>query len=105
MPLRLPGDRQGWHRDTNPVTALLILTRTDGDYGTHVQDRHGDAFYVRNEPGDLWIMRGRELRHEVPPVPEGKWRVTVPLNYYHPNDVWRPADMDNLVYHDGAKGA
>lgn len=93
-----PGDCQGWHYDTNPLTALLILTETDGDYGTEVQMRDGSTMCLRNEPGDLWVMLGRELKHRVLPLPEGKVRVTVPLNYYHPDDTWRPEGMDARVY-------
>lgn len=93
-----PGDRQGWHYDTNPLTGLLILTETDGDYGTEVQMRDGTTLTLRNDPGDLWVMLGRELKHRVLPLPEGKVRVTVPLNYYHPNDTWRPEGMDERVY-------
>lgn len=93
-----PNDQQGWHKDTNPLTALLILTETKGNYGTEIEFNDGTAGNLENNPGDLWVMYGRELRHRVPSVPEGKWRVTVPLNYYHPDDTWRPADMDKLVY-------
>jgi hypothetical protein len=30
-------------------------------------------------------------------------RITVPLNLYHPDDVWRPAGIDQIVY--GARPA
>jgi len=93
-----PGDQQGWHRDTNPLTALLIATETLGNYGTEIEARDGSVFNLENQPGDLWVMYGRELRHRVPSIPEGKWRVTIPLNYYHPDDVWRPQGTDNLIY-------
>lgn len=93
-----PGDSQGWHKDTNPFTALLILTETTGTYGTEIEGLDGSRFNLENEPGDMWLMYGRELRHRVPSVPEGKWRVTVPFNYYHPDDFWRPEGMDELVY-------
>lgn len=92
------GDQHGWHRDTNPLTALLILTNTVGNYGTEVEGRDGRIFNLKNTAGDLWLMQGRELRHRVPPLPEGAFRVTVPLNYYHPDDVWRPEGTDELVY-------
>jgi hypothetical protein len=93
-----PGDGQGWHRDTNALTALLILTDTDGDYGTLVEGRNLKQFNVRNHAGDLWMMYGRELRHMVPPLPDGVVRVTVPLNYYFTDDVWRPEDADGMIY-------
>lgn len=93
-----PGDEHGWHRDTNPLTALLILTDTHGDYGTEIEERDGSTLHLRNNAGDLLLMQGRELRHRVPPLPQGYWRVTVPLNYYFPDDVWRPDGTDELVY-------
>jgi len=93
-----PGDGQGWHRDTNALTALLVLTDTDGDYGTLVEGRNREHFHVRNKAGDLWLMYGRELRHMVPPVSEGVFRVTVPLNYYFTDDLWRPEDADAMIY-------
>ncbi len=66
-----PGDRAGAGTgDTNPLTAMLILTETKGQYGTHIERRDGSTFHLENEPGDLLVMLGRELRHEVPALPE-----------------------------------
>jgi hypothetical protein len=93
-----PNDQQGWHKDTNAFTALLILTDTGPGYGTEIEGIDGNVFNLENEAGDLWLMYGRELRHRVPPIPEGKWRVTVPMNYYFSDDTWRPEGMDDLVY-------
>lgn len=93
------GDCQGWHRDTNPVTALLCLTGVDGDWGTNLVQRDGVLVQVRTRPGDLVVFYGRELRHFVPRFPEGEEaRVTIPANYYHPDDQWRPDGIDDLVY-------
>lgn len=93
-----PNDQQSWHKDTNAFTALLILTDTVGNYGTEIEGIDGVTFNLENTAGDLWLMYGRELRHRVPAVPEGKWRVTVPMNYYFVDDTWRPEGMDDLVY-------
>lgn len=93
-----PGDEQGWHLDTNPLTVLLILTATQGDYGTEMETRSGTHFNLKNDPGDCFVFLGRELRHRVPPLPTNHWRVTIPLNYYHPDDTWRPEGMDDIVY-------
>lgn len=93
-----PNDQQGWHKDTNAFTALLVLTDTVGNYGTEIERTDGTVFNLENEAGDLWLMYGREIRHRVPPIPEGKWRVTVPMNYYFSDDTWRPEGMDDLVY-------
>ena len=97
-----PGDGQSWHRDTNPLTAMLILTETRGSHGTQVELRDGSILSLENEPGDLWVMLGRELRHSVPPLPPEHVRVTVPLNYYHPDDVWRPEGIDGMIYGQNA---
>lgn len=92
-----PGDCHGWHLDTNPVTAMLILTATPGDWGTEIDDGTR-TFHLRNEPGDMLVMFGRQIRHRVPELPDGERRITVPLNYYHPADTWRPTATDRLVY-------
>lgn len=93
-----PGDGQGWHKDTNALTCLLILTETDGNYGTEIEERDGTHLNLRNLPGDCLVMAGRELRHMVPPLPKGKFRVTVPMNYYFTDDLWRPDWADDMVY-------
>ena len=97
-----PNDQQSWHKDTNAFTALLILTDTVGNYGTEIEGIDGRVFNLENEAGDLWLMYGRELRHRVPAMPKDKWRVTVPMNYYFVDDIWRPGDMDEMVYGNNA---
>lgn len=95
-----PGDEQGWHYDTNPLTALLYLTATNNATGTRIRVPGCGDVPVIAQPGDLLLMDGRRLLHHVPPVPPGGQRVTVPLNYYLPGDCERPEGIDRLVYGD-----
>jgi hypothetical protein len=97
-----PGGTQGWHRDTNPVTALLYLT--DDGHSTVVESLSGEIESIAHERGDLLLMQGRRCRHHVPAMrPGSPDRITVPLNLYHPDDVWRPPGIDEIVY--GARTA
>lgn len=93
------GDGQGWHYDTNSLTALLYLTDTTEETGTRVmlgEDADTMAAVVARA-GDLLVMDGRHLWHRVPEHPGGT-RITCPLNYYLPGDTDRPAGIDTLVY-------
>lgn len=86
------GDYHGAHVDTNPVTVLLYLT---GGAPTTVENLHGETENVMPFPGSLLLMQGRRCLHSVSAhdsTRHGVYRVTVPMNYYHPDDTWRPAD-------------
>lgn len=85
-----PGDHQNWHRDTNPITALLVLAGPPP-----VLERIQIPAVT---PGTLLIFAGREHVHYVPPSDD--WKVTVPFNLYHPWDTWRPEGMDGYVCKD-----
>jgi hypothetical protein len=94
---RAPGGTQGWHRDTNAVTALLYLT--DDGHPTVVENLRGEEEEIPHEAGDLLLMQGRRCRHWVPPMsPDTPNRLSVPLNLYHPDDTWRPEGIDDVVY-------
>lgn len=95
-----PNDEQGWHRDTNALTALLYLTDCDEKTGTLVEPLDGtEPFALLADAGDLLIMQGRKVRHKVQPVPgDYPTRVTCPLNLYYPGDTWRPEGIDEIVY-------
>lgn len=86
-----PLDEQEWHRDSNPVAALLVL-RGDGP------QFKGDRCTVRCEAGTLLVFAGRARWHRVPPMGPEEWKVAVPFNLYHPEDTWRPAGQDERVY-------
>jgi hypothetical protein len=87
-----PGDEQGPHRDSNPLTALLILEGA-APYFTGMAAVN-DAL-IDTGPGDLLIFQGRRHWHSVKPSPG---RVTAVYNLYHPEDRWRPAGQDRRVY-------
>lgn len=99
------GDEQGWHLDTNAVTALLYLTDVPAKYGTillpvprHPEDEP-DPVQHAVTAGTLLLMQGRRVLHRVPKLgPDAPLRITAPLNLYHPDDTWRPADIDDVVY-------
>ena len=84
---------QGWHYDTNPVSALLYLT--DGGQPTEFA-MNDSLFRLYPRTGSLALFRGRHLLHRVPPGPQ--LRITCPINLYHPNDTNRPDWVDRLVY-------
>lgn len=86
-------DCQGWHRDTNPVTALLVLRGSSPTFGARQIDRPAPV-----APGSLLVFAGRHFRHMVPAEERRVPKVAVAFNLYHPEDTWRPADMDGLVY-------
>lgn len=84
------GDFHGEHFDTQPVTALLYLT---GGAATELHDLRGERASVEPYPGSLLLMQGRRCLHWVPAHDEtlhGAYRITVPMNYYFPDDTYRP---------------
>ena len=91
-------DSHGWHYDTNAVTALVYLT--DDGHGTEVVDLCGSQRTLVHGAGTLLLMQGRRVRHRVPTLFAKVDRITVPLNYYHPDDLDRPPETERLVYGD-----
>jgi len=85
-----PGDGQGLHVDTNPITVLLLLMGEGGP-----ETGHGVHPLA---PGQALVFRGGDIPHRVRPA--SAWRVTVPLNFYTPDDMHRPDYADALVYGD-----
>lgn len=83
------GDEQGPHLDSNPLTALLIL---DGGPPEFIDMPTLPSL----DPGAMLLFQGRRLWHRVPPVADRK--VSVVINLYHPEDQWRPAVQDALIY-------
>lgn len=87
-----PGDEQGPHRDSNPLTALLVL---QGPAPVFADPASGWM-----PPGDcgglLFVFQGRRLWHHVPP--NGGRKAVIVFNLYHPEDTWRPPDQDVRIY-------
>jgi len=85
------GDEQGPHRDSNPITALLVLSG-------HMPTLRDLTLPGWDEPatGHLAVFQGRRLWHGVEPVTDVK--VVAVFNLYHPGDTWRPAQLDKLIY-------
>ena len=85
-----PDDAQGLHRDSNPLTALLILQGRAPRFPALNLDSDYDF------AGVLLVFQGRRLWHCVPAGTSRK--VSVVFNLYHPEDTWRPADQDARIY-------
>lgn len=82
------GDAQDWHYDSNALTALLYLTATDPDTATQFRPFPDVIRHMEAAPGDLLLMKGREVLHRVPSLPDGTFRITCPLNLYYSDDTW-----------------
>jgi len=89
-----PGDYQGLHIDTNPLTALLCLTHSEAPVFPGAKKGPPSKL----EPGDVLLFRGL-LQHRVPPAPD--WRCTIPFNLYTDETQRRHEDTDLLVYGPG----
>lgn len=115
-----PGDNQGWHYDTQPVTVLLWLTDCPkgGELvfvpegkpateqgGQDIVDVIGDAplFVLRPHAGQVTCFSGRRYVHKVKFQPDPSDRLMLALNYYFSDDLWRPDGIDNVVYGSAAK--
>lgn len=88
---------QGWHYDTNGVTALLYLT--DNEEGcTRVVGLDGEVYTVFPRAGDMLLMQGRRCWHRPDPVIT-EVKAVVPFNLYIAgDDTPRPANLDDLLY-------
>lgn len=94
-----PGDLLHWHVDSNPISALLILK---GDTPKMHNPRTDVHYPPRPADGSLLVFAGRLIPHGV--AAQTAWKATVPFNLYHPEDLWRPAGMDGLIYGDEQHG-
>lgn len=90
-----PGDEQGPHRDSNPLTGLLILR---GELPV-LRDLDVPEWPLgRDMTGWLAIFQGRRLWHGVPRLANGPSKVVAVYNLYHPGDTWRPDGIDRIIY-------
>jgi hypothetical protein len=92
-----PGDSQGWHLDTNPVTALLLLRVTDGVSPILWEDLEGRMRGVKCAAGDLVAFEGKRVRHCVPLHGDDDATVMLLFNLYLPDDSERPPEMDQFA--------
>jgi hypothetical protein len=99
-----PGDSQGWHLDTNPVTALYLLRVSPGVPPVLWEDAAGRTHALKCSAGDLAIFEGKRIRHCVPLHEDGDTTVMVLFNLYLPDDRTRPPEMDQFALHrDGQR--
>lgn len=100
---RQPESEDGWHYDSNPLSALLYLT--DGGQPTQFKMPTGGLCDIFPTAGLLLLFDGRSLLHR---VPKGDHlRVTCPFNLYYPDDVARPDYVDRVLFenHDKPRSA
>jgi hypothetical protein len=99
------GATQGWHYDTNAITALLYLTTNqEGSTSCKIQKHHPSQKELKTKirkiyprAGSLLLMKGREVWHCSEPL-INEVKIVVPFNYYLKNDIWRPSGIDDLIY-------
>lgn len=88
-----PGETEGLHTDTNPLSALVFLSE-----GSPLQiEINGDMVDVDPVPGCLAVFDGNVMPHRVPPA-DDQFRVTAPMNVYYPGYTDRPGWIDLLCY-------
>lgn len=87
---------QGWHTDSNPISALLYLVDNQGSTVFKLSENRTEV--VEAVAGRMVLFKGRTLLHGVPTAKSG--RVVAIGNLYLENDTYRPKWMDNLEYHN-----
>lgn len=85
---------QGWHYDTSPLSVVLFLT--DSGASISIRDKNYDPWEITPETGKALIMHGREVFHRV--LESNDTRVTAVMNYYYPDDCYRPPWIDRAIY-------
>lgn len=89
------GASQGLHYDTQPITCLLFVSH---GAPLEIQLLNGEWVTIHPIPGHIAIFQGRECAHRVARSEDPQFRVTVPMNYYYEDDLWRPDWIDDAVY-------
>lgn len=87
---------QGWHTDTNGLTALLYLNDCPDGGITEVIDFNGDHQRIQPEQGKLLLMEGRRCWHCAHPAGSSTKEVLL-FNLYRPGDQYRPAQTSSLI--------
>tara|TARA_R100000458_G_C8272049_1_gene246859 strand:- start:1651 stop:2295 length:645 start_codon:yes stop_codon:yes gene_type:complete len=93
----------GWHTETNSVTGLVYFTDIFEEKGGALQfspiAKRMPIFTLCPSAFSLVVLRGHDLWHRVTPMKdENAVRVCLVMNYYLPNDINRPKDIDALHY-------
>jgi hypothetical protein len=91
---RYADSEDGWHYDTNPLSALLYLT--EGGEPTQFRMPDETLLNIYPSPGLLTLFNGRNLLHHVPRG--GQLRITCPFNLYYPDDITRPDYIDKVLF-------
>jgi hypothetical protein len=97
--MRAPRSAQGWHPDTNGITGLIYLTTHIDEGLLEIRCLDGVQRVVKPRAGALLVMLGRQVPHRVTEYNNADSpRIAVPLNYYEPDDLRRPAELDQVLY-------
>jgi hypothetical protein len=91
-----PGDAQGWHFDTNSISAIAYLT-TNATGATEINGSDGRTHLVYPEAGRLLLLDGRRCWHRAQPV-EQEVKVTLLLDYYLLGHRLRKLHLDRLIF-------
>lgn len=95
-----PGDKQGWHLDTNPLTALWLTRAPRRTPALIWDDALGTTHSLSASDGDMVLFEGRKVRHCVPEVQPDDVIEMVLFNIYLDDDLWRPEGMDAFALTD-----
>lgn len=87
-----PDGLQGWHFDTNPISAVLYLTSCQGG-----QTELRGLGSVEPRPNRLVMFRGGAIEHRAARVTAGEKLVAV-MNFYLPGDCTRPFEADEAMF-------
>lgn len=88
-----PGDTQGVHYDSQPLSALLFLTNGSP---LEIKLLTGEWVKIDPQPCMYAIFKGREMPHRV--LPGETTRVSMPFNLYYEDDQDRPDWIDEAIY-------
>lgn len=96
-----PDGQQGWHYDTNAITAILYLSSHPQTGYTAITSLDGTGVHVvKPEAGSLLLMQGRECWHRAEPTTSGT-KVICPLNYYIGPAEPRDPRLDSIIFGPG----
>jgi hypothetical protein len=93
----------GWHTESNSVTGLVYFTDITERKGGALQfapiGKRNPIYTLCPKAFSLVVLRGHDVWHRVTPMKdEEALRVCLVMNYYLPNDINRPKELDNLHY-------
>jgi hypothetical protein len=95
------GSRYEWHYDSNPFTALLVLSPSSEELGGRLLFGQESSTQVALSlsPGQLLFFDARKSAHAVEELRGSSARATVPMNFFLANEpIVRPEELDANLY-------